>query len=341
METLEAKNDISVNETLKKEVLFESDVDRAIYEVYGKTGLEEFNDLYKNHPEWTSEQVLKEFESKPINPQTYFFRSGNLEIIAEQLAPQVETKEKERPVKILEIGCSTGEESYSLAVDMLRAGRDNFHITAVDVSPKLLEVAEKGEYKLHASKMPDGRFGFFSTKPRQEYFDEGYFEISENRWVKRRYVGPSISEIKRIGYFDSEGHKIKDFPDSWYEEIEQPIIRPAQKIKDAISFQKHDVIDGPIEGSFDIILMNNVLLHYPEETREKILGNVLKSLRSGGFLVLEHTIGPMNDRERGWLEPYNEWRAGFADKFNLEEVGVNLYEGEPIKTGQYYRLKKE
>lgn len=339
MESLETKN-TTTNEISKNGIDFESDVDRAVFEIYGKAGLEEFNELYKNHPEWTLEQVLKEFESQPVNPQTYFFRSGNLEIIAEQIAPQIEVKENEQTIKILEVGCSTGEESYSLGVDMLKAGQNNFHITAIDVSSKLLEVAEKGEYRLNGLQNPDGNFSFFSTKPKQEYFDQGYFEVGGKRWIKRRYVGPSISEVKKMGYFDSEGNKIKDLPDSWYEEIEQPIIQPTAKVKENIDFKQHDIIDGPIDGKFDIILMNNVLLHYPEKTREKILDNVLKSLNPEGFLVLEHTMGPWNDREREWLLPYNEWREGFADKFNLEEVGVKLYEGEPIKTGQYYQLKR-
>lgn len=320
-------------------LVFESDVDRAIFEIYGETGLEEFNELYKNHLEWTLEKVLKEFESHPVNPQTYFFRSGNLEIIAEQIAPKIEAKESERTIKILEIGCSTGEESYSLGVDMLKAGQNNFHITAVDVNSKLLEVAKNGEYKLNGLKNSDGSFSFFSTKPKQEYFDQEYFEVGEKRWIKSRYVGPSISEVKKMGYFDSGGNRIKDFPDSWYEELEQPIIQPTQKVKEKVDFKQHDMIDGPVDGKFDIVLMNNVLLHYPEETREKILGNVLKSLNPGGFLVLEHTMGSWNEREREWLEPYNKWRLGFADKFNLEEVGVKLYEGEPIKTGQYYKFK--
>lgn len=47
---------------------FESDIDRAIYEIYGSTGLESFNNLHEHHPELSLEELIKLFEQEGRSP---------------------------------------------------------------------------------------------------------------------------------------------------------------------------------------------------------------------------------------------------------------------------------
>ena len=90
MENLESKKQIEKF----PEIMKRSDVDRAVFEIYGKPGWEDFNELYKAHPDWKLEKVLEEFEIHPVNTQTYFFRSNNLKTIAKEIIPKVENGRK-------------------------------------------------------------------------------------------------------------------------------------------------------------------------------------------------------------------------------------------------------
>jgi chemotaxis methyl-accepting protein methylase len=315
-------------------------VEMAIYEIYGKTGVEEFNELWERNPNWTPEQAIINFEHSPVNPQTYFFRSNNLKTIAEQISEMVEKQEKEKQIKILQVGCSSGEESYSLATHMLEAGRDDFYITGIDVNADFLQRAENGEYNIYTT-VDNVEAGW--SKLKREHFENGYFEDSGKTWTKKEYIGPRASEVRAMGYWKN-GKRVKEFPGSWWKGIELPVVRPTKRVREKVTFDLHDIIDEPVAGEYNIALINNVLNHYPERTREQILENVLKSLKAGGYLVLEHTMSPMSDEEREWLGPYNDWREDFAEKFNLKEIPIKVWwdEEETHMTGQYYQyLGKE
>jgi chemotaxis methyl-accepting protein methylase len=317
---------------------FESDVDRAVFEVYGETGLEVFNELYGKHPDWTLERVLKYFEEHGINPQTSFFRESNLKVIAEQLCPKLEAREAGSPVRVLEVGCSSGKESYSLAVEMLEAGQEDFQITAIDVNPDALAIAEKGEYDLW-EKISLLRLSASGLK--EEHFEKGYFESTGGTWGRPVYIGPRVSELKEMGYSDSGSwDNVMETHPEWYRTEELPIIRPTHRVREKVNFAKHDILERPVEGKFDVVLISNVLNHYPEESREKILRNALASLRPGGFFVLEHIQRPINKEEAEWLDPYNEWRREFAPKFGLEEVSVeHLWGTGEWKPKKYYQYR--
>lgn len=49
--------------------------------------------------------------------------------------------------RILSVGCSTGEEPYSFAVELCQNGFSNFHIHGTDVSPPCISTATNGIYK--------------------------------------------------------------------------------------------------------------------------------------------------------------------------------------------------
>lgn len=313
-------------------------VDRAIFEVYGKSGLEYFNTLYKERPEWTLEEVVKHFEAHPVSEQTKFFRTNNLTTIARELVPRLESLERGQPIKILEIGSSSGEESYSLATRMLEAGHADFQITAADVNPDMVKTATTGEYKLWK---PIASVDTGSSGLQKEHFADGYFEDSGKTWKQKTYIGPPIGQlIHDPQYVDQQTKRLIDrkrLPEEWYTSDDLPIIQPTQKVKDHIRFTVHDLINSPVDGKFSIALMNNVLLHYPEKTREQMLRNALASLKPGGFLVLEHQMVPINDAEQEWLDPYNRWRNGFPVKFGLEKAALD-WKGTKYLSNECYQF---
>jgi chemotaxis protein methyltransferase WspC len=82
-----------------------------------------------------------------VVPETWFFRDRSP---FEFLVTQVQSRRSSRttPLKILSVPCSTGEEPYSIAIALLQAGipTTQFHIDAIDISPKNIQQAIAGIY---------------------------------------------------------------------------------------------------------------------------------------------------------------------------------------------------
>lgn len=84
-----------------------------------------------------------------VVPETWFFRypeSFNaLASLAQERHAQLHGA---RPLRLISLPCSSGEEPYSIAMTLLDAGfsAEQFQIDALDVSDKVLEQARKGLY---------------------------------------------------------------------------------------------------------------------------------------------------------------------------------------------------
>ncbi|MBI2637715.1 MAG: methyltransferase domain-containing protein [Candidatus Sungbacteria bacterium] len=322
----------SFKETKTEDKKYESDVDRMLDEVYGYGAVEMFNRIWQEHPEWPLEQALKEYEKNPTGNQTSFFRTGNLWTTAHELVPHIKKKNGER-VQILDIGSATGEEAYSLGVLLLEGGTENFQITGVDVTPDAVKTAEAGEYKLWLDSVDRiGNDAIYSHHLTQDYFKKGYFEDTGKRWERKessyKYTLHEMVEMKK---------RFITIPDDAFRKVSQIIIGAGKKLRDKISFEEHDILESPVSGEYDVLLMNHVLLHYPQKRCEQILKNALSSLRPGGFLVLDGMRPRENEKE--WLGPYSEWREHITENFPLEEVLVkDRYSSEAYSDGQHFRF---
>ncbi|MBF8272680.1 MAG: MCP methyltransferase, CheR-type [Magnetococcales bacterium] len=86
------------------------------------------------------------------NNETYFFReSGQFSIIMDYLVPQwIDRHGDKKQIKILSAGCSSGDEPYSIAIDLLESfgteKKDLFNIIGVDIDHKSLAKARAGVY---------------------------------------------------------------------------------------------------------------------------------------------------------------------------------------------------
>ncbi|MTW19940.1 CheR family methyltransferase [Allochromatium palmeri] len=113
--------------------------------------------------------------------ETYFYReSQHLELLTEHLCPErLARRTSDTPVRLLSVGCSTGEEPYSILMALRERYGDLaerfFEVNAGDVDRAVLERARAGVY---------GRFSFraLSQSLQERYFtpiDANSFRIDE------------------------------------------------------------------------------------------------------------------------------------------------------------------
>jgi len=81
-------------------------------------------------------------------PETWFFRDfETFKFLKERINKKNNTKINER-ISFLSAPCATGEEAYSIAIQLLEVGLipDSFSITALDISEKSIKFAKEGIY---------------------------------------------------------------------------------------------------------------------------------------------------------------------------------------------------
>ncbi|GEL47327.1 chemotaxis protein methyltransferase [Cellulomonas hominis] len=89
----------------------------------------------------------------------------------------------------------------------------------------------------------------------------------------------------------------------------------SEALRRAVTFQKHNLLDLPPAGPFDIVFLRNVLIYFDLATKRSILSRVHRVLKPGGFLVLgaaETTIGVDGDWERMPVERGSVYRPVHA-----------------------------
>lgn len=98
--------------------------------------------------------------------------------------------DRDGPITIAVLGCSIGVEVYSI-IWTLRAARPDlqFVIKAVDISPAVIEVAERGAYSAAASEMVnESIFAALTEAERTEIFDWHGDEATVKPWLREGIV---------------------------------------------------------------------------------------------------------------------------------------------------------
>jgi len=130
-----------------------------------------------------------------IVPETWFFRDR--EAFAAMVRHLRERRSGNRPLKLLSLPCSTGEEPYSIAMALLDAGfpDGSFQIDAIDISTRNLAHAERAIYGKNSFRGADIAF-------RDRYFEacEGGFRPHDliRRQVRFR-LGNVLSATAQTG----------------------------------------------------------------------------------------------------------------------------------------------
>lgn len=114
-----------------------------------------------------SSEELQELIEAVVVPETWFFRDPEAFAALARLAFERSRAAAARPLRLLSLPCSTGEEPYTMAMALLDAGlrADGFRIDAVDISLRSLAAARRGTYGRNSFRSPDLRF-------RDRYFEE-------------------------------------------------------------------------------------------------------------------------------------------------------------------------
>lgn len=102
-----------------------------------------------------------------VVPETWFFRDRQPFVLLARLA-----RGRGRPLRLLSMPCSTGEEPYSIALSLLAEGLapESFSIDAVDISLTALAAAKRATYGAH------------SFRGDSEQAKKEWFEAAGGRW---------------------------------------------------------------------------------------------------------------------------------------------------------------
>jgi chemotaxis protein methyltransferase CheR len=132
----------------------------------GLGSLREYYLYLRSHPDREAE--LSRLASLITNNETYFFRETHqFEILIRHVLPPLKASLRERPLKILCAGCSSGEEAYSLVIALQNAGQETAGITweidAHDVDSAQIARAREALYDQTSLRACD-------TETRRRYF---------------------------------------------------------------------------------------------------------------------------------------------------------------------------
>ncbi|MEU4562328.1 protein-glutamate O-methyltransferase CheR [Actinoplanes sp. NPDC023936] len=132
--------------------------------------------------------------------ETYFFRhSDQFRVLRQEALPQrLAAREGQRVLRLISVGCSSGEEAYSLAIEAYRArpGSDWIvAVTGVDASPRMLAKARGATY-------PEWSLRETPDDVRQRWFRRSGDEFR---------VTPEVAETVRF----AEQNLAEEAPDLW------------------------------------------------------------------------------------------------------------------------------
>ncbi|MFI8481569.1 CheR family methyltransferase [Pseudomonas sp. NPDC078700] len=119
-----------------------------------------------------------------VVPETWFFRYPESFNLLLKLAQERLTELKHsRPLRIISLPCSTGEEPYSIVMTLLNGGLapQSFEVEALDVSERVLELAAKGLY---------GRNSF---RGENLSFRDRHFSVADDRYLLDQAVRSKVS----------------------------------------------------------------------------------------------------------------------------------------------------
>lgn len=193
--------------------------------------------MVRDNHEWNS--FLKVLS---VNVSSFFRDSDVYSFFYDNCLSKI-IKEKERLnqqlIRVWSVGCSYGEEPYSLAICLREAIKNKGFIAriwATDVDPTALARAIQGEYQQSAVK-----------EVGKNIFEKYFIKTDNNYW------------------------KIND------------------DIKKMVSFKQHNIFSDQSLKYMDVIFFRNVRIYFDTKQAEKILKNLYKSLRKGGYLVMGKT----------------------------------------------------
>ena len=129
-----------------------------------------------------SPEALSELINKISTNHTFFFREkAHFDFLSKTVFPELENRQEHHDLRIWCAGCSSGEEAYSLVIQMMEywgskyAGL-NAGVLATDISEKVLDIAASAVY-------PEEKLKEIPLSTRHKYFrkkTDKSWEVSQN-----------------------------------------------------------------------------------------------------------------------------------------------------------------
>lgn len=168
--------------------------------------------------------------------ETYFFREPrHFEFLKQNVLPATSPL---RPFRVWSAACSSGEETYSLAMVLADHFADkDWHLLGSDISSQVLEKARTGHYPLtRIENIP--------------------------RTLLLKYC------LKGIGK-------------------QQGTFLVCRQLRAKVEFRQINLIEPfPDIGLYDVIFLRNVMIYFDQDTKRKVVANMLPLLRPDGYFIV-------------------------------------------------------
>jgi chemotaxis protein methyltransferase CheR len=135
------------------------------------TSVRDYYHFLRFHPD--AEAELARLPAMVTNNETYFFRETHqFDLLIGQVIPERRQTLRDRPLRLLSAGCSSGEEPYSLSIALhesgLAAAGISWEIDACDLNPERIARAQAGLYTESSLRACDetARRRYFVPEPQ-------------------------------------------------------------------------------------------------------------------------------------------------------------------------------
>lgn len=162
------KREFGINYSLKKKLVLKNRIDARLREL----NLNSYYD-YLELLNTGDKKELQSFADKVTTNTTYFFREPqHFKFLREEVFPQFKDKEYS-PIRIWSAPCSSGQESYSIAIEgeefKQKNPKFNYKIYGSDINSSVIEQSKFGSYTLEdvATIPPKIRSKYFQTIEEQ------------------------------------------------------------------------------------------------------------------------------------------------------------------------------
>ena len=119
--------------------------------------------------------------------------------------------------------------------------------------------------------------------------------LGKSNWdILATDISGKVLEQARTGVYRAErinhipGEYLKRFCRRGIGEYEG-MLAVVPSLRSRITFEQHNLLHARENSDqFDVIFLRNVLIYFDSETKQKVIANLLQSLRPGGWLILGH-----------------------------------------------------
>jgi chemotaxis protein methyltransferase CheR len=224
-------------------------------------GISSFKDYYKyvTQRDLSGEELGRLLDVISTHQTSFFREPDQFTFLANHLLPELITekiKKGEKKLRIWSVGCSTGEEPYSIAM------------TLYDTPS--LEIPKEERKILDMGRIPDIRI--IATDISREVLRKAVKGIYSTEMIKS-IPSDQLQRHFRIGSREYTGYyKVK------------------KHLKKIIHFEQSNLFDMklPVEESMDLIFCRNVIIYFDKEYQKEVIQKLYQVLLPDGYLFLGH-----------------------------------------------------